>query len=51
MKQEDKMSKTKLVPFDIEKAKHGAKVVTRNGYHVRILCYDLEDTNFLSLLL
>ena len=38
------MNKTKLVPFDIEKAKQGAKVVTRYGYPVRILCYDLEDS-------
>lgn len=36
--------KTKLVPFDEEKAKHGAKVVTRCGYPARILCYDLEDS-------
>ncbi len=36
--------KTKLIPFDAEKAKNGAKVVTRYGYPVRILCYDLEDS-------
>ena len=30
------MSKTKLVPFDIEKAKNGAKIITRAGYPVRI---------------
>lgn len=36
--------KTKLVPFNIEKAKQGAKVVTRDNYPVRILCYDLEDS-------
>ncbi len=29
-----------LIPFDIEKAKQGAKVVTRAGHDVRILCYD-----------
>lgn len=37
MKQENKMSKTKLMPFDIEKAKNGAKVVTRCGYPVTII--------------
>lgn len=29
-----------LIPFDIEKAKVGAKVVTRDGLAVRILAYD-----------
>lgn len=28
--------------FDIEKAKAGAKVCTRNGLNVRILCYDVK---------
>ena len=42
MKQEDKIGKTKLVPFDIEKAKNGAKVVTRDGHSVRIGFYDLK---------
>lgn len=42
MKQEDKMSKTKLVPFDIEKAKNGAKVITRDGCSVKRLFYDIE---------
>lgn len=42
MKQEDKMSKTKLMPFDIEKAKNGAKVVTRCGMPVRLLSYDVK---------
>lgn len=31
-----------LVPFDIEKAKAGAKVKTANGNEVRIICYDLR---------
>lgn len=31
-----------LVPFDIEKAKAGAKVKTANGNDVRIICYDLR---------
>lgn len=30
----------RILPFDIEKAKQSAKVVTRNGHDVRILCYD-----------
>ena len=43
MKQEDKMSKTKLVPFDIERAKNGAKVVTRNGLPARIVDYPIKN--------
>lgn len=31
---------TKLIPFDVTKAKQGAKVVTANGEDVRILCLD-----------
>ena len=31
-----------LEPFDIEKAKAGAKVVTRDGKSVRIKCYDKQ---------
>ena len=30
----------RLLPFDITKAKQGAKVVTASGEDVRILCYD-----------
>lgn len=33
----------KLIPFDIEKAKAGAKVVTREGLAVRMLCYDRKN--------
>ena len=53
MKQEDKMSKTKLVPFDVEKAKNGAKVVTRNGLPVKIVDYPIknEDCPILGLVL
>lgn len=43
MKQEDKMSKTKLVPFDIERAKNGAKVVTRKGLPARIVDYPIKN--------
>lgn len=31
-----------MKPFDIEKAKAGAKVITRCEHPVRILCFDLE---------
>lgn len=34
----------RLVPFDIEKAKQGAKVMTRDGHDVRILCYDSKGS-------
>ena len=37
---------TRLVPFDIEKAKQGAKIVTRNRYNVRILCFDRNSDNY-----
>ena len=36
------MNKKKLKPFDLEKAKAGAKVVTRDGRNVRIICWDLK---------
>lgn len=32
-----------MKPFDIEKAKAGAKVVTRDGRDVEILKFDLQD--------
>ena len=35
--------KTKLVPFNIEAAQAGAKIVTRCGRHVRIGFFDLKD--------
>lgn len=39
--------KTKRVPFDLEKVKQGAKVVTDNGEPVRINCYDRKtDTDY-----
>ena len=37
------MNKTKLMPFDIEKAKNGAKVVTRNGLPVKIVDYPVKN--------
>lgn len=40
------METKKLKPFDLEKAKQGAKVVTRDGRPVRIICWDkLDDDN------
>ena len=30
-------------PFDLEAAKQGAKVITREGLPVRIFCYDLKE--------
>lgn len=35
-----------LKPFDLEKAKQGAKVVTRNGRDVRIICWDKMDNSY-----
>lgn len=45
--------KTKLIPFDAEKAKNGAKVVTRNGMPAKILDYPVknEDSPILGLIL
>lgn len=37
------METKNLKPFDIEKAKQGAKVVTRDGRPARIICYDMAD--------
>ena len=36
------MSKTRIIPFDINKAKNGAKVVTRAGYPVKMIAFDLK---------
>lgn len=33
----------RVIPFDIEKAKQGAKVVTRDRNNVRILCFDSKN--------
>lgn len=41
------MNKTRRIPFDLEKVKQGAKVVTDNGEPVRINCYDRKtDTDY-----
>ena len=37
---EEQKPTIRLISFDIEKAKQGAKVVTRDRDNVRILCYD-----------
>lgn len=39
------MSKTRRVPFDVAKAKEGAKIVTRNKNSVRILDYNLKSVD------
>ena len=36
----------KLLPFDLEKAKAGARVVTTEKQSVRILCYDGPDKEY-----
>ena len=33
----------KLKPFDLEAAKAGAKVITRDGRPVRIICFDRKN--------
>ena len=35
--------KNKLKPFDIEEAKRGAPVYTRDGRKVRVLCFDAKQ--------
>ena len=36
----------KTVPFNLEKAKAGAKLITRDGSHARILCWDLKQEDY-----
>ena len=36
------MGENKLKPFDLEKAKQGGRVITRDGRNVRIICWDLK---------
>ena len=36
---------TKLLPFDLEAAKAGAKVVTRDGRPARIVCWDGDSVS------
>lgn len=42
--------KTVLKPFDVEEAKSGAKVVTRDGHNVRVICYDMKDPTEYSVI-
>jgi len=37
-------STTKIVPFNLEKAKNGARVVTRDGHKVDIIRFDGRDS-------
>lgn len=39
-----------FIPFDIEKARAGDKVVTRDGHPVRIVCWDVNDSLNRSLI-
>lgn len=42
---EEQKPTVRRIPFDIEKAEQGAKIVTREGGRARILCYDrISDT-------
>ena len=41
----EQKSTIRVIPFDIEKAKQGAKVITRDGHNVRILCYHSRYAN------
>lgn len=36
---------SKLIPFDLERAKAGDPVITRDGREARILCFDRINTN------
>lgn len=40
---EEQKPTVRRVPFDIEKAKQGAKIVTRDGGSARIICYDRKS--------
>lgn len=40
------MKKKIVKPFDVEAAKNGAKVETKDGHSVRILCYDRIKTDY-----
>lgn len=40
------MKKEIIKPFDLEAYKNGAKVKTRGGHEVRIICTDAKDENY-----
>lgn len=44
--QEGNMCEMKLIPFDAEKAKAGAQVITRNGRPVTICRYDVKNKDY-----
>ena len=44
-KSEEQKSTFRVIPFDIKKAKQGAKAVTRDGHNVHILCYNSRYAN------
>lgn len=35
-----------MKPFDLEKAKAGAKICTRSGNQARIICFDVRDRHY-----
>lgn len=35
-----------MIEFDLEKAKAGAKVCTKKGFPVRIICFDMKDYKY-----
>ena len=40
------MKKEILKPFDLEKAKQGARLVTNEGYPARIICWDCDSEDY-----
>lgn len=40
------MKKEIIKPFDLETYKNGAKIKTRDGHEVRIICTDAKDKNY-----
>lgn len=40
------MIKEIVTPFDLEKAKQGAKLVTSEGYPARIICWDCDSEDY-----
>ena len=45
-KEDMEENKLNLKPFDIQKAREGKQVCTRDGHKVRILCYDLKGAEY-----
>lgn len=45
-KSEEQKPTVRVIPFDIEKAKQGAKIMTRDGHDARILCYDRNSEDY-----